>query len=337
MPAQQPTIHDVAAAAGVAISSVSRVLNGNTSNREMVERVRRAVREVGYVPSAAAQSLKTRHTGQIAFAMEDIGNAAYLAMVRAIQPALRDAGYRLLLHSTGADVADEIEVLESLSQRYVDGLILCPIRVKERHLTALRKVAVPVVVIGSLPEPVVVDNVRANSRLGARLAVEHLADEGCRRIGLINGPADTVPGSNRAVGYREGLETSDLRYDDVLVETAVDFHLDSGAEAMSRLLKRTHVDGLLGANDLVALGALTAIRAAGHHVPRDVRVVGIDDTDLARRFSPPLSSVDLGSAERGRAAADRLLARLKGDTSKPVTMTISPELVIRASSRVKTT
>lgn len=148
----------------MAISSVSRVLNGHTSNRETIERVQRAVREVGYVPSAVAQSLKTQHTGQVAFAMEDVGNAAYLAMIRAIQPVLRESGYRLLLHSTGGDVADEIEVLESLSQRYVDGLILCPIRVTDQHLEALAHPAVPVVVIGSLPDDVPVDNVRADSR-----------------------------------------------------------------------------------------------------------------------------------------------------------------------------
>src|SRR5918996_5326264 len=117
-----PTIRTVARAAGVSIASVSRVLNGLTTNPDTIARVRQAVQDVGYVPNSAAKSLKTSQTGQVAFAMENIGNAAYLAMVQAIQPALRDAGYRLLLHSTDADVHDEIEVLRSLGQRYVDGL-----------------------------------------------------------------------------------------------------------------------------------------------------------------------------------------------------------------------
>jgi LacI family transcriptional regulator len=203
----------------------------------MVERVRAAVDEVGYVPSAVAQSLKTRHTGQIAFAMEDIGNAAYLAMVREIQPILRAHGLRLLLHATAADVEDEVGVLESLAQNYVDGLILCPIRVTDRHIAALQDTPVPVVVIGLLPDEVGVDNVRTDSRLGARLAVKHLHDAGARRIGFINGPADTVPGHARFAGYRAGLDACGLPYDEALVEFG-DFQVEAGRVAAEAMIGR---------------------------------------------------------------------------------------------------
>jgi LacI family transcriptional regulator len=331
--AQRPTIYEVARAAGVSISSVSRVLNGNTSNSDMIERVQAAVAEVGYIPSAVAQSLTTRQTGQIAFAMEDIGNEAYLEMVRAIQPMLREAGYRLLLHSTGADVSDEIDVLQSLGQAYVDGLILCPIRVTDRHLEALQRPPVPVVVIGSLPDGATVDNVRADSRKGACLAMKHLAEAGCRRIGFVNGPADTVPGQRRLAGYCEGLAAAGLSYDDALVAEADDFRFDAGGAATHELLKRGDVDGILGANDQIALGAMHALRESGRRVPDDVRVIGMDDTILARTSYPTLTSVDLGSAERGGKAAELLLARLKGDRSDPAKVTIPPSLSVRESTR----
>ncbi|WP_205857127.1 LacI family DNA-binding transcriptional regulator, partial [Phytoactinopolyspora endophytica] len=249
----------MAKSAGVSISSVSRALNGNTSNPEMVAKVKAAVKQVGYVPSAVAQSLKTQQTGQIAFAMEDIGNAAYLAMVREIQPRLREVGYRLLLHATGADVQDEIEVLESLAQKYVDGLILCPIRVTERHIEALRSPDVPVVVIGQLPEEAGVDNVRTDSRQGARVAVEHLHAAGARRIGFINGPADTVPGKSRHAGYQDGLQACGIASDEDLVEFG-DFQVSAGREAAERLLERAEPDAIFAANDLIALGAMHAIR-----------------------------------------------------------------------------
>lgn len=329
---RRPTIHEVAKVAGVSISSVSRALNGNTSNSEMVRRVNAAVEAVGYVPSVVAQSLKTRHTGQIAFAMEDIGNAAYLAMVREIQPALRDEGYRLLLHSTGADVEDELGVLESLNQNYVDGLVLCPLRVTERHVEALRETAVPVVVIGLLPDDVPVDNVRADSRVGARLAVEHLYQAGARRIAFIDGPADTVPGHARYEGYRRGLEACCLPLDDDLVEFA-DFQFEPGRQAARTLLARADPDAVLGANDLIAMGAMHALRELGRKVPGDVRVIGMDDTTLAATSFPPMSSVSLGSADRGRIAAQLLLRRLSGDDAPPERVTVPPSLTIRESTR----
>ncbi len=332
---RRPTIHEVARVAGVSISSVSRALNGNTSNADMVARVNAAVREVGYVPSMVAQSLKTRHTGQVAFAMEDIGNAAYLEMVRRIQPTLREEGYRLLLHSTGADVEDELGVLASLSQNYVDGLILCPLRVTDRHVEALRQTAVPVVVIGLLPDDVPVDNVRADSRVGARLAVEHLADAdaGARRIAFIDGPLDTVPGRARYDGYRRGLAAAGLPEDDDLVRFT-DFQFDAGRKAARELLTaHSGIDAVLGANDLIAMGVLHALRELGRDVPGDVRVVGMDDTPLAATSFPPLSSVSLGSADRGRIAAQLLLRRLDGDDAPAERVTVPPSLTVRESSR----
>ncbi|WP_219417687.1 LacI family DNA-binding transcriptional regulator [Pseudonocardia nigra] len=326
-----PTIQNVAAAAGVSIASVSRVLNGLTTNEDTIRRVREAVAEVGYVTNAAAKSLKTRQTGQIAFAMENIGNAAYLAMVRAIQPVLRAAGYRLLLHSTNADVDDEIEVLRSLGQRYVDGLVLCPLRVTDRHAEELRRAQVPVVVIGQLPDDVPADNVRADSRTGAGLAVRHLVGTGRRRIALVDGPLDTVPGRARYRGYVDGLRACGLDLDDRLVEFT-DFEVAGGAAAMGRVLQRADVDAVFAANDLMALGAMQAVRTVGREIPGDVAVVGMDDTDLAETAWPPLTSVSLGSHERGRLAADLLLQRL-ADGSRPfVRTTVPPRLQVRASS-----
>lgn len=331
---RRPTIHEVARVAGVSISSVSRALNGNTSNADMVARVTAAVREVGYVPSVVAQSLKTRHTGQVAFAMEDIGNAAYLEMVRRIQPTLREEGYRLLLHSTGADVEDELGVLASLSQNYVDGLILCPLRVTDRHVEALRQTAVPVVVIGLLPDDVPVDNVRADSRVGARLAVEHLAEAGARRIAFIDGPLDTVPGRARYDGYKRGLAAAGLVDGDDAIVRFADFQFDAGRQAARELLtQHPDIDAVLGANDLIAMGVLHALRELGRDVPGDVRVVGMDDTPLAATSFPPLSSVSLGSADRGRIAAELLLRRLDGDDAPAERVTVPPSLTVRESSR----
>ncbi|MGH3096223.1 MAG: LacI family DNA-binding transcriptional regulator [Streptosporangiales bacterium] len=327
----QPTIRLVARNAGVSIASVSRVLNGRTASEATARRVHDAVAAVGYRPHWSAKSLKTSHTGQVAFAMEDIGNPAYLAMVRSIQTVLRASGYRLLLHSTGADVQDEVEVLRSLGERYMDGLIISPIRVTKQHLAALADAPAPVTVIGRVPDRIPVDNVRVDSRPGVLLALRHLADTSRRRVGFIDGPLDTVPGRTRHDGYTEAVEKLGLDADKTLVEFA-DFRMDGGARATRELLSRTQVDAIFAANDQMAIGAMRALRELGRRIPEDVAVVGMDDTDLATAAWPPLTSVSLGAAERGRLAAELLHARLDDPSRPPVRLSVEPSLIVRASS-----
>jgi LacI family transcriptional regulator len=327
----EPTINTIAQRAGVSIASVSRVLNGLPTREETVRRVMAAAEELGYVPNSVARSLKSRRTNQVAFAMADIGNPVYLAMIREIQPVLKAAGYRLVLHSTDADAADEIDVLRALGERYVDGLIMVPLRVTDGHLAAITAARAPVVIIGSLPDGTA-DNVRTDSRTGLRLAVDHLYALGRRRIGFVNGPLDTVPGSARSAAYADALAALGLPYDGELVEVG-DFYRAEGAAAVRRLLERAPgVDALMCANDLIALGALDVLRGAGRRIPEDVAVVGMDDSDLATVAWPALTSVSLGSAERGRAAAELLLDRLENGERPPRVVTVQPHLVIRAST-----
>ncbi|WP_059005684.1 LacI family DNA-binding transcriptional regulator [Streptomyces specialis] len=339
----QPTIVSIAEHAGVSIASVSRVLNGQGGRHDTVERVRRAAAELGYVPNAVARSLKDGRTRQLTFAMPDIGNPVYVSMVRAIQSVTKAAGYRLLLHSTDAVAEDELAVLHSLGDRTSDGLIICPIRITDAHIDALTTAAGPVVVIGSLPDDVPVDSVRADSVAGAAIAVRHLTDTGRRRIGFVNGPSDTVPGGNRDQGYRAALADRGLPYDETLVVHTA-FDVESGAAAVERLLP-ARPDALFCANDQLALGAAHALLARGVRVPEDIAVVGMDDSALARAAWPPLTSVDLGSSERGRLAAELLLDRLRdpeegphqdraaGPPPPPRTTTVPPRLVVRASTR----
>ncbi|MGY1435035.1 LacI family DNA-binding transcriptional regulator [Streptomyces reniochalinae] len=340
-----PTVVSIAERAGVSIASVSRVLNGVGARPETVRRVERAAAELGYVPNAVAQSLKGGRTKQLTFAMQDIGNPVYVAMVRQIQAVTRAAGYRLLLHSTDAVIEDELAVVRSLGDRTSDGLILCPIRITPEHVEVLTAAAGPVVVIGSLPRGVPVDAVQADSVLGARLAVTHLVESGRRRIAFVNGPLDTVPGHNRRQGYLKALAEGGIVPDPEL-ERATSFGLGAGREALHDLLDAGAApDAVFCANDQLALGAAQAAHERGLRIPEEMAVVGMDDSDLARACWPPLSSVDLGSEERGRAAARMLLERLSDTPDERPgpgpeapragaarRVTTAPRLVVRASS-----
>jgi LacI family transcriptional regulator len=331
-PEDTPTITTVARLANVSIASASRVLNGIKTNPDTLARVTAAAEAVGYAPNAAARSLRSRRTGQIAFAMPDVANPVYTAMVSAIQEVARASGLRLLLHSTDGDVADELALLEDLKQRYVDGLILCSITFTDAHAEAVRRSAVPIAVIGGLSKNAAVDTVRANSRRGAAEAVAHLHDAGRRRIALVNGPEKTAPGSARRRGYLDGLRACGLERDESLVEIAADFMLEPGRQAAERLLDRAQPDSVLCANDLLALGTLAALRSRNLDVPDDVAVVGMDNTSLAAVSWPPLTSVDLGSSERARIAAELLLKRIERPTRRPRQLGVEPRLVVRDSS-----
>ncbi|WP_245718897.1 LacI family DNA-binding transcriptional regulator [Micromonospora rhizosphaerae] len=327
----RPTVHTVAARAGVSIASASRVLNGVGGSPETIRKVRAAAAEVGYVPNAIARSLQSQRTGQIALAVEDIGNPVYVAMMRAIEAVVASSGRQLLVHATGGQIDNETALLRRLAHRYVDGLILSPIRITEEHLAALADSPVPVVVIGQLPADTPVDNVRTDSRAGVALAVDHLIAAGRRRIGFVNGPLDTVPGAARDAGFRAALARHGIDLDERLVEVG-DFQYAAGRTATERLLARSRPDALVCANDLIAVGALHALLVAGHRVPGDVALVGMDDTELASMVLPSMSSVSLDAAERGRIAAQLLLERINDPSLPPRRITVAPHLVVRDSS-----
>jgi LacI family transcriptional regulator len=327
-----PTITTVARLANVSVASASRVLNGIRTSPATLARVTEAAEAVGYVPNAAARSLRSRRTRQLAFAMPDVGNPVYTTMVRSIQDVVQARGLRLLLHSTGADADDELALLRDLKHRFVDGLILASIDLTEAHAAELERAAVPVIVIGRPTRGTRVDTVRAHSRKGAADAVRHLHALGRRRIAFVNGPPHTAPGSSRRLGYLDGLRSCGLARDEVLCEVADDFMVEPGRDAAERLLARARPDALLCANDLLAVGALAALRAARLDVPRDVALVGMDNSALSEVTWPTLTTVDLGSAERARIAAELLLERIESPEREPETVGVQPRLVVRASS-----
>lgn len=332
----RPTLATVARIAGVSVASVSRVLNGLPASSDMERRVLDAVQSVGYVPDAFARSLRAGRTDQLALAVADVGNPVYVAMMRAIEAQLRGTSYRLVLHSTGQGLADELDLLASMRNGYVDGLILQSLRITEALTGELDKLPLPVVVIGTLPDDVPIDNVRTDSTEGMRLAVEHLVASGRRRIGLLNGPADTVPGAARARGFARG--TAEAGLSDAVVEACEDFTHVAGYQAAVRLLAADRdLDALACSNDLIAMGALRALAEAGLRTPEDVAVIGMDDTDLAPMCNPPLSSVSLGAAARADAAVRLLLERIADRDLAPRRVTVPPRLVVRDSTTGRAT
>jgi LacI family transcriptional regulator len=312
------------------VASVSRVLNGLPATEEMVERVQRAVQELGYVPDARARSLKVGRTFQLTLAVADVGNPVYVTMMRAVEEVVSAAGYRLVVTTTGPDVVDEVALVRGMARGYADGLVISPLRVDEDLIKSIRECEVPVVVAGNVPAKAGVDTVRANSPKGILLAVEHLTAKGRTRIAFVNGPADTVPGTARAKGFADAMKEFKLTSAGEI--EAADFTFAAGRDAGKKLFKKSRPDAVVCANDLLAVGVMHELAAYGLDVPNDVAVIGMDDSELAEQCFPPLTSVNLGSAERGRRAAELLLARIEDSTRTPRRIVVQPTLSVRRST-----
>lgn len=324
------TITQVAARAGVSLASASRALNGQIASAETVAKVRQAAEELGYVADAMAQSLKRGRTLQLGYAVADIGNPVYVEMMTAIERIVSASGFRLVL-SSAATAASTVEVVRGLSRGYVDGMIISPLRVTDDLLDALDAAPVPVVVLGRVPDAAGFDTVRADSHTAMSLVVDHLAAAGRRDLVFVNGPLDTTPGSLRHEGFTAAAaahETLAARS----VATA-DFTISAGYEAAIDLLDRDdRPDAIVAANDLIGIGVLRAAEDLGLSVPGDLAVTGVDNTELAGVVRPGLTSVDLGAEERGRVAAELLLARIAEPERHAHRVTVAPSLVVRGST-----
>ncbi|GGL95255.1 LacI family transcriptional regulator [Deinococcus aerolatus] len=332
------TITDVAKAANVSSATVSLALNGSprisVETRQRVERCARALR---YQPNHAAASLRTQVTRTIALAVPDIGNPVYIEIARTVQQIARQRAYHLHLISTESQPSEEVHALETLAQRSVDGLIMISLHGASALDASLREVAGPVVIIGHLQD-VICDNVTVASAAGAALAIQHLWAVGCSALAFVNGPAGTWPSSEREKGVQNALRAADQTISPVL-RAEEDFTTEGGHRAAQHLLAQgVCFDGLLCANDLMAIGAMRALRAHGLRIPEDVAVIGMDDIRECQFTTPPLSSVSLMAGERGRLAAQLLFDRLGGDSGTlPRQLTVSPVLMPRGSTTPRRT
>lgn len=332
------TLHDVAAAAGVSLASASRALSGGSASPQMVRKVRAAARDLNYLADSTARALRRGSTRRVAFAVDDIGNPNYVAMLRAIESRFGPEGPYVSVSSTG-DLSHTADWVRQLAAGASDGLIISPIRSDNRLRRAIACCTIPVVVIGSLGEEVNVDTVQVDSSVGVALATSHVRSLGRRSIAFVNGPLDTRPGSMRERGFYRAVRKLGIPERSVQQVIADDFTLEAGQAAASTLFRRWHrmppfsrVDAVVAANDLIALGVIVAATAAGLRVPEDVAVTGVDDTEFAAMYNPSLTSVSLFAARRGEIAADLLLQRFEEPNRPTRIIDVEPRLVVRHST-----
>jgi DNA-binding LacI/PurR family transcriptional regulator len=316
-PHRRPNLEQVAAVAGVSRATVSRVVNGLTSvDPAMRDRVEKAIAEMGYVPNHAARSLVTRRTDTIALVAAEpdprvFGDPFFSAIIRGVSQELLEADMQLtLLMAQSYPDLDRIE--RYLRTAPLDGVLLISEHATHDPIPAAMMQAGVALVIGGRPvqSGLAIPYIDHDNRGGGRLAGEHLIARGCRRIATIAGPTDMSAAIDRLGGFTDALGD---RFDAALVEHG-DFTQAGGEGAAERLLARApDIDGLFAASDLMALGALRALRRAGSRVPDDVAVIGFDDIPLAVAAEPPLTTVRQQTVLQGRAMVRLLLTNARPD------------------------
>ena len=332
---ERPTLEAVARRAGVSRATVSRVVNGSTSVAASIrEAVNRAVEELGYVPNQAARSLVTQRTESIALILPETANRVFSddlffpAIIRGVGGELEAADKQLVLMMAGsAKSHDRVERYAVAG--HVDGVLFASMHGADPLPGTLVRLGIPVVCSGRPIGDASVPYVDVDHFGGVCSAVRHLVAAGRRRIATIAGPQDMVAGIDRLAGYRATLEESGLAQ-----HVAIgDFTRESGIAAMRSLLADDPaLDAVFVASDMMAHGALLALKDAGRRVPADVAVVGFDDFEISRYSEPPLTTVRQPIVEMGRTMARQLLGLINGEPHQADAVVLPTELVIRDSA-----
>ena len=326
----RPTILDVAERANVSKSLVSLVMRGSSNVSEgRREAVLKAARELGYRPNELARGLVQRRTRTIGVLLSDLHNHFFAEAVEGIKDGVRTFGYGTLLDTGNRDPAREVEAIQNLLERQTDGIVLLSPRISTDHLNEVAS-STPTVLLGRRVPDRALDCVVNDDFAGAAMAVEHLAGLGHRRIAHVSGgkgagAADRLRGYERTMS-RFGLERHAL--------VAPGEYTEEGGYRGTRglLAEKERPTAVFAANDLAALGALTAFEEAGLSLPDDVSLIGYDNTYLAALGSISLTSIDQPRHEMGVLAARLLLERIESGRTETRLEVLKPSLVARSTS-----
>jgi LacI family transcriptional regulator len=336
---KRPTQDDVARIAGVSQTVVSLVLNDRSLvaiSPETRQRVLTAIADLGYVPDGSARSLRTRKTLIIASLIPDITNPFYPAFERGIQDVADANNYDLIAYNTDGNRAKELRCLRSMQRARVDGIIATPFQLTADDFAPLLENGVPVVMFGELvsePARAPFDSIFVNDYTAAGELVAYLLGRGYLPLGMIAASEDHLRREGRTVAYRQVLAGSTLPQKELLAR-GEDPTEAGGYAAMQTLLAGSpRPRAVFAANDMMAMGAMVAIREAGLRVPEDIAVAGFDDIPVARLLNPPLTTVAQFPERLGRRAAELLFERLHGTfTGEGRRLEMPYELMVRASA-----
>jgi DNA-binding LacI/PurR family transcriptional regulator len=329
------SLKDVAQAAGVSIKTVSNVVNDYPFvSSETRLRVQNALTELGYRPNLSARRLRSGRTGLIALSLPEIAAPYFAELADEVVVAAETRGLTVLIDKTGGQRGHEQRTAAGIRDNVVDGTIASPLAMTARDVEMLGRTH-PLVLLGERLSGLAVDHVAVDSVGAARVATQHLIAGGRRVVAAIGtGAAISNTGRLRLHGYQDAMAGAGLRLDPLLHGDVAWYHRPDGYAAMQLLLTvRPDIDAVFCFNDLLAIGAMRALREGGRRIPEDVAVVGFDDIEDCLYTAPPLSSVSPDLAAVAETAVDLLMQRVN-ETAPLEPQEVFPpyRLVVRESS-----
>lgn len=310
----QVGITEVAARAGVSVTTVSHVLSKRRPVAEKTRaRVLQVIEELGYQPNTVAQGLRTRRTMTVGLVVPDLTNPFYPMVLRGLEDVLAPAGYHAMVCSTDGTHEQETAFLREMATRRVDGVVVAAFQLSRKDLLEYRQ-KMPVVRLGGgYFDADLGDLVRSDDEGGMAQAVRYLLERGGRRVAYIGGTEHAGPSDLREMGFRRALAEAGRLVDEDLVVRG-DFTRDAGRQAAEALLAREdRPDAIACANDLIAIGVLDVARKLGLRVPGELAVTGYDDIDAASLVYPALTTVVNPARQVGRACGEALLRQLTAE------------------------
>jgi LacI family transcriptional regulator len=328
-----PTLKQIAEAGGVHVSTVSRALDPQKRHlvaEDVADRIRDLARRLGYQPNRMAASLRTGRSRLVGVLLPDLANPVFAPILGGITEALAAEGYAPIVADAGNDIDRQLAFIDNLINQRVDGLLLATVARRDKVVSHCLDRGVPTVLVNRSELRDRVSSVVSDDALGMRLAVDHLTDLGHTVIGHLGGPLATSTGKLRRDGFDRAMRRHHLAPHHAEAER---YSRDAGAAPARRLVETVPgLTAIVAANDLLALGALDALRDLGLRCPQDIAVVGHNDMPLVDLVSPPLTTVRIEHRAMGEQAARLLLQEIGSGALTLRHVVLQPELVVRGST-----
>jgi LacI family transcriptional regulator len=332
------TIAEIAKMANVSKATISRVINNKQEgmSKETKAKILKIIDDVGYRPSLLARSMVTSETKSIGLIIPDITNPFYPKLVRGVEDYANSKGYTVYLCNADKSVEKEKDYISAFIERRVDGVILASSSAeKDKTHEGFVNHNIPFVLIDdrSVEGLQATPGVFFDYKEGAYMATKHLISNGNRKIVFISGPNLITNSLNRFKGYKKALKEAGIPFDDKLVKYG-DYSLKSGYELVEELLnEKINFTAIFAANDLMAIGAMKALKKKSIKIPDDVEVIGFDNTEFSEIIEPALTTIEQPIYEMTLTASKLLIDLITGKKPKKKNFIIPPKLILRETTK----
>lgn len=332
------TISDIAKLAGVSKGTVSRVINNNPTGMsdETRQRILDIIEQVGYVPNRMAGSIGNARTKMLGLIIPDIQNMFFPQMVRGAEDCASEHGYTLFLCNSDSDVKKEQQYLNAFLEKRVNGILIntCGKPLEERTIKSLKQSDIPIVLLDRKSNQFSNNpGVYINNSEAAFEGVSYLIQNGCEKILFLGGPASTYTTRERQVGYQRALSEAKIEVSSDLISFG-EYTASSGHDrVLSAINNGIDFDAVFACSDMVAVGALSALREKNIDVPGDVSVMGFDNISISSDLSPSLTTMAQPIYEIGYQAAKRLIDCIENKNCDYGNICLQAKLVVRESTK----